>query len=551
VSALPPGKDAPSGASASPEPRFVTNVVANWAGQFVIVVSGFILPRLINDRIGQAELGIWDLGWTLRSMVAMSSLGVGSSGGHYVSRFRETLDWPAMNRVLSATLVLSLYAAGVALVITGFTAFCAPLMMPGGQPQELINSTRVIIIAMGAGAALQMLSQVYGGVLVGHQRFDLLNLVEIVENVFLVAALLIAVIAGLGLKALALCVLVQACVDVIAKRMIAYRLATSLVLRPKWRDWATFKEVCAYGGKSVIEAVGSLLTHQVVILLLMAVAGPKAVPLYARPRALIQFTNRFIMGYARVLVPKAGALFEAKKKQELAQLLIDSTRHGLYLSLPLVVLFFILGGPILRVWMGEQYENPQVLRVLVLGFAAFLAQRPTWHILLGVGRHGVASVATFCGAVLTVGLGFLLIYKLEWGTMGAAVAVACPVALVNMAAVPWSGVKVTGVSVKRYIIQGALGPILAVIPYAATLCLGSWWFEKRPVACVLTTLPTAGVILAATYWLAVIPDTIKTKILCRVLRRRQGNTTDLGRCDTSGIRRPMSECGDVDRRPPI
>ena len=40
--------------------RYGQNVLAGWIVEFVVIVSGFITPRIIDAKLGQAQLGIWD-----------------------------------------------------------------------------------------------------------------------------------------------------------------------------------------------------------------------------------------------------------------------------------------------------------------------------------------------------------------------------------------------------------------------------------------------------------------------------------------------------------
>ena len=46
----------------------IRKVFSNWAGEFVGIASGFILPRLIHSHMSQAQLGIWDYGWSIRGL---------------------------------------------------------------------------------------------------------------------------------------------------------------------------------------------------------------------------------------------------------------------------------------------------------------------------------------------------------------------------------------------------------------------------------------------------------------------------------------------------
>jgi len=71
--------------------RLVSNVIFNWGGHFVFIIAGFIMPRMIDRRLGQEILGIWDFAWSLVSYFQIVGMGIGSS----VNRFVANTEWPA------------------------------------------------------------------------------------------------------------------------------------------------------------------------------------------------------------------------------------------------------------------------------------------------------------------------------------------------------------------------------------------------------------------------------------------------------------------------
>src|SRR5262249_48710839 len=158
--------------------------------------------------------------------------------------------------------------------------------------------------------------------------------------------------------------------------------------------------------KTFVDALAMLLQFQVGVMVIAYFIGPAAVALFSRPRALIQISTRFVMGFARVLVPAASALGEQRDHRRLGELLLRSTKTGVYLSLVPGFVLLILGTPLLRVWMGNKYADTFVLTVMVLGYLPLFAQQTTYHILMGLashGRVGVASLtASIIGAVLTL-----------------------------------------------------------------------------------------------------------------------------------------------------
>ena len=491
--------------------RNVYNVFANGTGQVVTTISGFVLPRLINDSIGPAELGVWDFGWSMRSIIAISALGMGSSAGHYVSRFRATGEWEALNCVLSAMLGLLFGTALLAVVVTSTIVCLTPRLMQG-EEGTLIVAAQWMVSAMGAASVLQMVTIVYGGVLVGCRRFDLFNLVEIVADIGVVVGVIISLYAGWGLYGMAASVGGRQIMDLIAKRHLSHRLCPELHLRPRWTDWTRMREVAGYGSKTLTDSVATIIQGQVIVALVLFYHDMAAVAVFARSVALIRITTRFVMGFARILVPKAGEAHELGDKAALKHLLVEGTRVSIFLALPVVVLLVVMGGPILRLWMGGDYADPTVLIILVMGYLPFFAQRGTWHVLLGVGAHGLPALASLVGAVATVALSFLFLGVADSGLPGAALAVALPIGLVNLLVLPYAGCRAVGIAPSRYWLDSLRGPVVTVLPFGAVLLASRLVFADRPLLALLAGLLVGGPVLLITYWRFVLPSGLKARL---------------------------------------
>ena len=72
--------------------RMAWNIMASWGGHAVFVVAGFLMPRLIDEHLGQSSLGIWDFSWSIVSYFVLAQVGVGSSVNRYISKFRTAGD---------------------------------------------------------------------------------------------------------------------------------------------------------------------------------------------------------------------------------------------------------------------------------------------------------------------------------------------------------------------------------------------------------------------------------------------------------------------------
>jgi len=95
MSTPPPFRQADDGRE-----RFGRNVAFAWGGYMVNVISGFLVPRLISDQLGQVTLGVWDFAWSFVSYFGLVQLGRGGS----ISRYKVETSWPpAFDSIVSVT----------------------------------------------------------------------------------------------------------------------------------------------------------------------------------------------------------------------------------------------------------------------------------------------------------------------------------------------------------------------------------------------------------------------------------------------------------------
>ena len=91
--------------------QLVSNVLFTWGGQMVFFVSGFIMPRMIKEKLGTEVLGVWDFSWALIAYFRFVDMGVTASVNKYVARHWGKNEIEGVNRVVSsATFALALAA---------------------------------------------------------------------------------------------------------------------------------------------------------------------------------------------------------------------------------------------------------------------------------------------------------------------------------------------------------------------------------------------------------------------------------------------------------
>ncbi len=461
--------DAPSKTS-SPSGGVLRNVLANWIGHLIAIVSGFIVPRLINDSLGDVRLGIWDFGWSIVAYMSLLTAGIASSTNRYTARYRASGDWGGLNRAASACLLIFLGTGALAVVITFVVISAMPFFL-GPELQAHVAEARALLLLIGISAALQMPLSVPSGVITGCQRYDLVNLIEGGGRIALIVGVAIALFAGAGLWVLGAMLLVVEVASGLIKYVVARRVCPTLALAPSNATWPAIKEVTVFGWKLLLERASRILLYQTNAMMIMFWLGPATLAIYARSAAVALHAHKLLYHFGRVFTPVASEMQARGDEEGLAELLTTSGQRALFVSLPIVAALVLLGDSLLEVWMGPKFAVAWVLPVLAIGHLGAMMHSPAYYILLGMNRHGTVGLASLGLAVLGVVTSALLIKVADVGILGAAIGVAVGVSLLHFVVVPFAAARAVHLSLRRYFLEAVPKPAAACLPLIGGLVL--------------------------------------------------------------------------------
>ncbi len=491
--------------------RMARNVLSSWSGQFVFCLAGFVLPRFMDRHIGQAALGIWDFGWSLVSYLSLAQGGIGSSVNRYVARSRAQGDLPSTNRAVASVMVVQMVATALVVVLTCLATWLVPSLL-SGQLLNQIGDARWVVFLLGTSLAVQMAFDSYRGVITGCHRWDLHNGINALFYAGTVIAMICLLVTGGGLRSQATVYLVGVIATEVTRGIVAYRVCPglSMSLSHARRDQAL--EMLAFGGKSLAGSISRLLLYQTNSLTVMAVLGPGSLAAYSRSRSLVRNAQTFISKLGFVLTPVAGSMQAADQRRELRELLVRTSRLASYLSLPIVLVLAILGGPILLLWMGPKYQLGWVLPILAIGHLTEMTKQPAMGILTGLNAHGPLACADLASALFSVVMGVLAVGLLHWGLLGAALSVAIPLILVNGVYVPMYASRQLQMGVWDYMVRANRGPLLCAIPFALCLAGARIAFQGHPYRALGAGLGIGGVVLGTMYWHLVLREDVRARI---------------------------------------
>ncbi len=503
----PPAEN--TGASIDPVDQFgvdriAWNIVSSWAAYVVFVVAGFIMPRLIDRHLGNAALGVWDLGWSLVSYLGLTSLGIGSGVNRFVAWYRSQKEADGVSRVVSSVLFVQIIAAAGAAGVTVAATAIVPSLLTR-QLGTLTGETRWVVLLLGLAICVQMGFDPFRGVITGCHRWDLHNYL----NAGFYAAIAVGMVTALqlrgGLRSLALVYLCGAVLGEITRAAVAFRVYPGLRLRWGYVSYDEIRRMFAFGSKSILLSASTLLLYQSNSMLIAAYLGPGALALYSRPMALMRHVTTIVSKFGHVLVPTASGLDADGRRAALRELMLQSGRFGAYVTLPMVCWLAIMGDPFLEVWMGPLYKQGLVLAILAVGQLVPLTHEPMINILTAMNGHGRVALANLIGAVGGVGLGVVTIGYLGWGLAGAAICVTLPLVITRGIYVAFSGCRRLGLPLRQYVIRTSKGPLICAIPFVLCVATARVLFAARPLQALGWGGIVGAIILTRLYWRVLLP----------------------------------------------
>ena len=464
-----------------------------------MAVTGFVVPRLMDRELGQATLGVWDFAWTVVSAFALAHLGAGSSVHRDIARHRASGSLAGVRRLGAAATVLNLAAAAGTLLLTAAAVGLVDRLLGAPLAGE-IDEARWVVGLLGLTVAVEFGFALYGGVIVACHRFDLQSGIGAGFEVATALATIAALQAGGGLRVLAAVRLAGTLAAAAARVVVAYRVCPELSVRLRDAERGEIRHLLGYGGKSMVGPLSRLFLLQANRLIVASQLGPAALAVYSRPVALIRVVETLANRFAVVLAPTASSLDGAGQHGQVRRLVVQGTRYGMALVLPMALGLAILGDPLVVLWMGPRYRPGAFMAILVLGFLLPLVLRPVLTILVGLDLHGAPAVASLVAAVAGVALALLNVAVLGWGLEGAALAVALPLSVGDGIFLAYYAGRRLGMPLLGAVRDACLVPVACALPFALVLLASRLLLGHRPVVAVAAGSVAGALVLAPLYW---------------------------------------------------
>ncbi len=474
--------------------RALRNVLTNWGGVVLNALIAFVLSPYIVRTLGDDAYGSWVLVSSLVGYLGLLDAGVRGAMTRYIATGHAAGRHEDASRLASAALAFFSAAGALALVAS---AAVGHVLMPYFEvPEALRAIVALVLVLSGANVAVALVSGVYGGIVVGVQRFDRLNAIGIASALVRAAAIYGALELGTGLVGLACVQLAISLAQGLATFAASRTLYPELRVRLGGFRTEHLRTLITFGlASTLINASSAVIDYSNSVIIAGKLAVGAITP-FAIAATLCLYTREVINGISYVVAPMAGALEGRGQLERAGGLLISGARFATLATAPIAVVLALRGPAFIGLWMGPEYREPAgaVLLALLPAVLAFASFQVLQSAMIGLNRHRGLVPIFLLETLANIALSLWWVGPL--GIVGVALGTTIP-RLVNCLVVgPLYAARHAGVSMFAYWREGLLRPCLAMGPFA----LVTYGVEARwPAASLMVyfaqvaaTLPVAA-----------------------------------------------------------
>jgi len=412
-----------------PAARFAVNAFSNWTQRAVAIGVGVVMMPYAIHHLGQTRYGVFGILGSLIGMLGLLDMGLSSGVSRFSSQDQAAGNLRALRGVAT---VAQLLQGGVGVVGGTIIAFSPPWMaLFFNIDAHYYEELRLLSICMAVSFCFSFLSVAPRGLIIGGNRYDLANAVDVAANLTRLALLFI--LFESFKPSLFLFGIIYATYDVM-RYFLYWSLARFWVVKTKTFSvaevsWDIVKRFGSFSAMNAIGVAGGMLMSQGPNFVVGKMLGPAMVTAFAPTLLVAGQLRAAVIGFVAPLLPLAGRNVATEGGARLADWSVRFSRLACIMSLTILVPVIAYARPIIGMWIGSDYEwTTPVFVIMSLSQLFASIQVANYYLALGGGRIRPWAMTSFGAAATAVILSALGTWLFGWGLLGVAIVVGVVIA---------------------------------------------------------------------------------------------------------------------------
>lgn len=494
-----------------------------------IAVGLFMLPFMVS-QLGESLYGFWILIGGFTASLYLFDFGFATAVTRFMSRFISQGEEDAANRVINSALLIY---TGLALLVLVATLTIAAVSKIWVEDPSNVDMVRLLVFLAGLGLVISFPFKAFAGIGAAYVRYDLMAWTRIAIKLITTAFTIIALLSGYKLIAVALVQLGGSIASDLATLLIAKYLFKPLRLKADFIDRETIRSLAGYSGWAFLLDLTKLIKGKADIFIIGGLLGTGPLTIYYVAVRLVEYSLDFLTKATGMTTP-VFAGYQAREDYEgLRSKTVIFIRINLLLGAFAAYGLILLGEPLIRIWMGSEFNFHsayEVLAIMIVGRIVAFVFAPLSNVLMAISKPRLLAYLSMFEAVVSLVLIYPALVFLEAGIAGAAVAIVLPFFVTRTLILPIIIQRQIDLHVSR-LYRNLLKPVLLLI--VSSVIANSILLDVLKASNFWSLLGSA-LIISALYWALMLPSLTKEewayirKMLPDKLNRHSGKTREKG-----------------------
>lgn len=331
------------------------------------MIAGLIYTPWMISEIGQGNYGLYTLATSLITMFVMD-FGMGAAVARFVSRYNAQGDQKAVNDFLGV--VYKLYIAIDAIIFAALIVvyFCIDIIYTKLSPSEL-STFKVLYIIVALFSVISFPFTNLNGILTAYEKFTQLKLCDLFHKVFIIVAMVAALLLGYGVYAL-VTVNALAGIFTIVLKLIILRKGTTVRVNFRFFDKKMLREIFSFSVWTTVGSIMQRLIFNITPSIIAAVSsdGAVGVAVFGLAATIEGYVYTFATAINGMFMPRISKIIvSGKKETELMPLMIKIGRIQMMIIGLLTVGFTALGKSfIVDIWHKPDFTLSYYCAVVLI-----------------------------------------------------------------------------------------------------------------------------------------------------------------------------------------
>lgn len=443
------------------------NAFANVVRGGTIALTAIVVPPFLTRAMSSEKYGAWALLLQISAYIAYLDFGLQTAVGRFVAHTNERGDSDERDRVVSTSVALLAASGALGLIGSLVVSGLLPDIFPR-IPSNLLSDIRLGFLLVTASLAIGLPATAINGIFVGLQRNEVPAAFTGGSKVL--GAILIVLVARRGgsLSQMGAAMAAVNTAFFLLEYLIYRRLAPEIRISSRLVSMATVRKLYDYCLSLTLWSVAAVLVGGLNITLVGMLEFP-SVAFFAVAVSAITFLAGLQNAVFTAMISPAAVLHARGEGGSLGQLVVTTTRYGMFLlllaGLPLIFATHSLLSP----WVGPLYAARAAFLLQVLSVATIIRLSATPYVmaLIGTGQQRLVLISPLLEGASNLLVSVVAGYY--YGAVGVALGTLVGGVIGVLAHYVYNMPRTTEIrfTLREYCRDGLLRPLVCAVPFVA------------------------------------------------------------------------------------